>query len=99
MTPIIIPGAVFVVIVVPVQSVPITTSVVSSNPAHSEAHRIQHYEIILVSDFQQVVCSPVSSTNRADGQDMAKILLKVAENIHLVFLKYDYILLSFTINK
>jgi hypothetical protein len=40
---------VFVVIVVPVQSAPITTSVVSSNHAHSEAHRIQHYVIMLVS--------------------------------------------------
>ena len=49
---------VFVVIVVPVQSAPITTSVVSSNHAHSEAYWIQHYVIMLVSDFQPVVFSP-----------------------------------------
>jgi hypothetical protein len=36
-------------------SAPITTSVVSSNPAPSEAHWIQHHVIILVSDFQPVV--------------------------------------------
>ena len=30
----------------PVQSVPITTKVVSSNPVHCEAHLIQHYMIV-----------------------------------------------------
>jgi len=73
-------GAVFVVIVVPVQSLPITTSVVSSNPAQSEAYWIKHYVIMFVSDFQQVDFLPVSSPNKADGQDMATILLKVALN-------------------
>ena len=37
-----------------VQSVPITTKVVSSNPTHSEVHLIQHYVIKFVSDLQQV---------------------------------------------
>ena len=34
--------------------VPITTKVVSSNPAHSEVFLIQHYVIKFVSDLQQV---------------------------------------------
>jgi hypothetical protein len=37
-----------------VQSVPITTKVVSSHPAHGEVYSIQHYLIKLVSDLLQV---------------------------------------------
>jgi hypothetical protein len=36
------------------QSVPITTNVVSSNPTHDELYSIQHYVIKFVSDVQQV---------------------------------------------
>ena len=36
------------------QSVPITTKIVSSNPVHGELHSIQHYVIKFVSDFRQV---------------------------------------------
>jgi hypothetical protein len=36
------------------QSVPITTKVVSLNPAHSEMYLIQHYVIEFVSDLRQV---------------------------------------------
>ena len=36
------------------QSVPITTKVVSSNPVHGEVYSIQHYEIEFVSDLRQV---------------------------------------------
>jgi hypothetical protein len=36
------------------QSVPITTNVVSSNPAHGEVYSIQQYVIKFVSDLQQV---------------------------------------------
>jgi hypothetical protein len=36
------------------QSVPIITKVVSSNPAHGEVYSIQHYVIKFVSDLQQV---------------------------------------------
>ena len=51
--------AVMVVIVwwldlLPVQSVPITTKVVSSNSIHGEIYSIQHYVIKLVSDLRQV---------------------------------------------
>ena len=38
----------------PVQSVPITTKVVSSNPAHGEVYSIQHYVIKFVSDLSVV---------------------------------------------
>jgi hypothetical protein len=37
-----------------VQSVPITTKVVSSNPAHGEVYSIQLNVINIVSDLQQV---------------------------------------------
>ena len=38
----------------PVQSAPITTKVVSSNPVHGEVHSMQHYVIKFVSDLRQV---------------------------------------------
>jgi hypothetical protein len=34
------------------QSVPVTSNVVSSNPAHDQVYSIQHY--VFVSDFRQV---------------------------------------------
>ena len=37
-----------------VQSMFITTKVVSSNPVHGEVYSIQHYVIMFVSDFRQV---------------------------------------------
>jgi hypothetical protein len=39
---------------VPVQLVPITTKIVSSNRAHGEVYSIQHYVIKFVSDLRQV---------------------------------------------
>ena len=36
------------------QSVPITTKIVSSNPVHGEVYMIQHYVIKFVSDLRQV---------------------------------------------
>jgi hypothetical protein len=38
--------------VVAVQSVPITTKIVSSNPVHSEVYSIQHYVIKFFSDLR-----------------------------------------------
>jgi hypothetical protein len=38
----------------PVQSVPITTKVVCSNPVHGEVYSILHYVIKFVSDLRQV---------------------------------------------
>jgi len=46
-------GAV-VVVIVAVQSVSITTKVVSSNPTHGEVYSTQHYVIKFVSDLRQV---------------------------------------------
>ena len=40
----------------PVQSVHITSEVVSLNPADGEVYSIQHYVIEFVSDLQQVFC-------------------------------------------
>jgi len=57
-----------------VQSVPITTKVVSSNHVHWEVYSI-HYVIKFVSDR-----SVVSSTNKTDRCDTTEILLKVALN-------------------
>ena len=54
------PWTVVVVIVwqldlqLPVQSVPVTTKVVSSNPVYDEVYSIQHYGMKLVSDLRQV---------------------------------------------
>ena len=38
----------------PMQSVPITTNIVSSNPTLGEVYSIQHYLIKFVSDLRQV---------------------------------------------
>ena len=38
----------------PVQSVPITTKIVNSNPAHGEVYSIHQYVIKFVSDLQKV---------------------------------------------
>ena len=54
------PRAVVVMIIwyldlqLPMQSVPITTKVVSSNTVHDEVYLIQHYVIKFVSDLRQV---------------------------------------------
>ena len=79
-----------IVLQLPVQSVPITTNVVSSNPVHGEVYSIQHYVIKFVSDLRQVggflqvlrfpPGTPVSSTNKTDHNDIAEILLTVALN-------------------
>ena len=59
----------------PVQSVPINTNVVGSNPTHGEVYSIQHYVIKVVS-FHQVfrVPPPINS----DRHDITEILLKAA---------------------
>ena len=61
---------------------PITTKVVSSNPAHGEVYSRQHYVIKLVSDLQQVSgflrVLAGSSTDKTDLHDITEILLIVA---------------------
>ena len=65
------------------QSVSITTKVVSSNPAHRDVYSVHHYVIVFVSDMQQASVwfspgTPVYSTIKTE--DIAEILLKVALN-------------------
>ena len=66
----------------PMQSVPITTKVVSSNPAHGEMYSIQHYVVTFVSglrkdvDFHQVL--RLHPPGKIDSHDVTEILLKVA---------------------
>ena len=57
------------------QSVPITTNVVSSNPVHGEVYLIQHYAIKFVSDLRQVRAFLSGFLH-----DITEILLKVALN-------------------
>jgi hypothetical protein len=75
-----------------VQSVPITTNVVSLNPVHIEVYSIQHYVIKFVSDLRQVggflLVPPISSINKTDHHDIAEILLKVALNT--INLNFDF---------
>ena len=63
------------------QSVAITTKVVSLNPAHAKVYWIQHYVIKFIIDLWQV-CGflkvlPISSTNKTDRHDIAELLMKV----------------------
>ena len=81
------------------QSVPIATKIVRSNPVHGEVYAVQHYVIKFVSDLRQVggfQDTPVSSTNKAYRHDIAEILLKVALNINdqPPWLKSDKIILN-----
>ena len=66
----------------PMQSVPITTDVMSSNLDQSKVY--EHYVIKFVSDLRQVSgflqVLQFSSTNKTDRHDMTEILLKVALN-------------------
>jgi hypothetical protein len=64
-----------------VQSVSITTNVVSSNLAHDEVYSIQHRVITFVGYLRRWWDSPgtpVSSTNKTDSHDISEILLKLA---------------------
>jgi hypothetical protein len=62
----------------PVQSVPITTKVVSSKSCSGEVYLIQHYVIKFVSDLQQVggflQVLRISFTNKTDSHDITEIL-------------------------
>ena len=60
----------------PVQTVPITTKVVSSNPVHGEVCSIQQYVIKFASDL--TLFSAGTLVNKIGHQDITEILLKVA---------------------
>ena len=67
----------------PMQSVPIATKVVSSNPIHGEMYSMQPNVIKFDSDLQQVSGFSGYSgflTNNTDCHDITEILLKVALN-------------------
>ena len=67
---------------VPMQSVPITTNVVSSNPVHGEVYSIQSYVIKFVSDFRQVggflLVLQFAPPIKTDCHNITEILLKMA---------------------
>ena len=69
------------------QSVPMTTKVMSSNPVQGDVYSIQHYVLKFFSDLWQVGgltfvqvfrCSP--PIKLTDCRDITEILLKVALN-------------------
>jgi hypothetical protein len=64
------------------QSAPITTKVVSLNPAHGKVYSIQNHVITFVSDLRQV-CGFLQfpPPNKTDRNEITEILLKVALNI------------------
>ena len=67
----------------PVQSVPITTKVVSSNPVQGEVYSIQHYLIKLqwlVTGRWFSPGTPFSSSDKTDCHDIIELLLKRALN-------------------
>ena len=77
------------------QSVPITSKVVSSNPADGKVYSIQHYVIKFVSDLRQVGgflrVLLLSSTNKTDRHNITEILLKVALStltLYSIFLQF-----------
>ena len=88
----------------PMQSVPITTNIVSSKPAHGEVYSIQHYVIKFASDLRQV-CSflrvmrfppPIKLTR---DKKITEILLKEALNTIILILKRnDFISCYFPIS-
>jgi len=62
------------VLQLPVQSMPINTKVVSSNPTHSEVYSIQHYVIKFVSDLRQVSGFALSlEIQLSDGNGIPRI--------------------------
>ena len=67
-----------------VQSVPVTTSIVSYNRVHGEVYSIQHYMIKFVSDLGQVgvfLGVPRFPPKKTDRHNITEILLKLALNI------------------
>ena len=86
-------------LLLPVQSVSITTKVVSSNPEHDEVYSIQHYVINLSVTvagrwFSRGI--PVSSINKTDRHDITEILLKVALNTITLTQCYHYLWIAYS---
>ena len=64
----------------PVQAVPISTKVVSSNPDHGEVCSIQHYVIKLSVTCDGSVVFSGHSPNKTGRHDITEIMLKVVLN-------------------
>jgi hypothetical protein len=75
------------------QSVPITTKVVSSNPADDKVHLIQHYKVsqYLAAGRWFSPGTPVSSTNKTDRHNINEILLKVISYLYTYIYRYMYL--------
>ena len=84
------------------QSVPITTKVVSQNPIHGVVYSIQLYVIKFVSDWQHVgsflQVSLVFSTSKTYCQDIIEILLKVALNT-ITLTQFKCLAYDWTVNQ
>jgi hypothetical protein len=59
------------------QSEPITTYVVSQNPAHGEVYSIQYYVITFVSNLRQVGGFLLAILFKTDSHDITEMFLKV----------------------
>jgi hypothetical protein len=69
------------------QSVPITTKVVSSNPAYGEVYSIQHYVIKFVADFSGLLhVHRFPSSITSITQHMVLLCLLWQFNVNMVFL-------------
>jgi len=70
----------------PKQSVPMTSNVVSSNPANGEVYSIENYMIKFVSDLRQVGgflrVTPVSMANKTDRHDITKKIVESGAKHH-----------------
>jgi len=65
----------------PMQSVPITTDIVSSNLNQGKVYNIMWSSLSVACDSPWVSLGPlVSSTNKTDRHDITETLLKVALN-------------------
>jgi hypothetical protein len=82
------------------QTVPITTNIVSSSPAHGELYTKQHYVIKFVNDlFSPSI--PASSTNKTDFHNITDILVKVVLNTitsRLIFYKISLKYFNYYLN-
>ena len=82
----------------PAQSVPITTNIVSLNPAHGEVYSIQHYVINFVSGFLCILL--ISSANKDDRHNITELLLRVVlSTIPLTQIAIIYIITSSSCTK
>ena len=78
-------------LLLPMQSVPITTNIVSSNPANGEVYLIQHYVIKFVSDLiQHYVIKFVSDLIQHYGIKKWLLMFLSIFRIKLPFVSYNY---------